>query len=210
MGFVQGKNALAVVPQMKGHIEAGQRQALDHLLQVVEFGFLGLEELATSRGIEKQVAHFHRRTDRVGRRLNPGFHLTPFGFHLPGLIGVAGSRGQGQAGHGADGCQGLTAKAQAHHLLKVFQIANLAGGMARQGQRQLFGGDATAIVAHPQQLDPGLLDIHIDTPGAGVEAVFQQLLSHSTRSLLGRQFSAWNGQGLTHLEFIAAQTVDAA
>ncbi len=183
MGLVQAENALAVMAQVKGHIEAGQGQALDHFLQVVEFGLLGLEELATRRRIEKQVAHFHRGAHRMGRRLHPGIHVAAFGFHLPGLIGVAGPRGQGQARHGTDGRQGLAPETEAHHPLKVFQVANLAGGMARQGQRQVIGGNAAAIVAHPQQLDPGLLDVHIDTPGTGVQAVFQQLLDHRGRAL---------------------------
>src|SRR5690606_354868 len=34
------------------------------------------------------------------------------------------------------------------------------------------------VVAHPQQLDAALLDVHVDAPGAGVLAVLQQLLGH--------------------------------
>src|SRR5690606_37180490 len=45
------------------------------------------------------------------------------------------------------------------------------------------GGDATTVVTHAQQLDPALLDIDVDTPGAGVQAVFQQFLGHRCRAL---------------------------
>ncbi|MNN22664.1 hypothetical protein D3C81_1360310 [compost metagenome] len=54
--------------------------------------------------------------------------------------------------------------------------------MTGQRQRQVIGRDAAAIVTHPQQLDPALLDINIDALGAGVEAVFQQFLDHRGRT----------------------------
>ena len=39
-------SALAVVPQVEGHVETRQGQALDHFLQVIELGLFRLEELA--------------------------------------------------------------------------------------------------------------------------------------------------------------------
>ncbi|MCY1178694.1 hypothetical protein D9M73_190590 [compost metagenome] len=180
---MQTENALAVVTQVKTYIKARQRQAPDHFLQVIEFGFLGFEELAPGRGVEEQVTHFDRGTDRMRRRLHSGGHVAAFGFHLPGLFGIAGSRGQGQACDRADRCQRLTTKTQAHDPLEVFQVANLAGGVPGQGQRQVVGGDAATVVAHAQQLHPALLDVHVDAPGTGVQAVFQQLLDHRSRAL---------------------------
>lgn len=183
VGFVQAEDGLAVMPQVERHIEASQSQTLDDFLQVIEFGFLSLEEFTPRRGVEEQVAHFHRRTDGMGCRLDPRRHVATFGFHLPGLLGAAGAGRQGQARHRADGRQGLTAKAQAHHPLKVFQVANLAGGVTGQGQRQIVGRDTAAIVTHAQQLDATLLHVDINALGAGVDAVFQQLLDHRCRTL---------------------------
>ena len=183
MGFVQAENGLAVVAQVKSHIKARQGHALDHFLQVIEFGFFRLEKLAARRGIEEQVTNFHRRTDRVRRRLHARGHVAAFGFDLPGLIGVAGARGQGQARDGADRRQRFTTETQAHDPLKVFQLANLAGGVPRKSQRQVIGGDAAAVVAHPQQLDSSLFDIDVDTLGPGIQAVFQQFLDHRCRAL---------------------------
>ena len=133
MGFVQAEDGLAVVTQMEGHIKARQCQALDHFLQVIEFGFFSLEELASRRGIEKQVAHFHRGAHRMGRWLDPRGHVAAFGLDLPGLVGIPGAGCQGQARHGTDGGQGLAAEPQAHHLLEIFQVADLAGGVTGQG-----------------------------------------------------------------------------
>jgi hypothetical protein len=116
-------------------------------------------------------------------RLHPRRHVPAFGFHLPRLIGIASAGRQGQARHGADGRQRLTTKPQAHHLFKVFQVTNLAGGVTGQSQRQVIGRNAAAIVAHPQQLDAALLHIDIDAFGTGVEAILQQLLDHRGRAL---------------------------
>ena len=102
----------------------------------------------------------------MGRRLHSRRHVAAFGLYLPGLIGLGGARGQGQAGNRTDRGQGLTTKAQAKHLLQVFQLANFAGGMSRQSQRQVIGGDPAAVVTHPQQLGAALLDVHLDAPGA--------------------------------------------
>ncbi|MNT83771.1 hypothetical protein D3C72_2236850 [compost metagenome] len=102
---------------------------------MIEFGFLGLEKFAAGRGVEEQVAHFHRGTSRVRCWLHPRSHVTAFGFHLPGLVRVTGTRGEGQARHRTDRSQGLTTKAKAHYPFQVFQVADFAGGVTRQGQR---------------------------------------------------------------------------
>ena len=181
--LVQGKHGLAVVTQVESHIEPRQRQALDHLLQVIKLGLFRAQELAPRRGIEKQVTHFHRGTHWVCSRLHTRLHVTAFGFHLPGLVGVGGTRGQGQARHRADRRQRLATKAHAEHRLEIFQLTNLAGGMARQCQRQVVRGDTTTVITHLEQFDTALLDVDIDTPRTGVQAVFQQFLGDRSRTL---------------------------
>ncbi|VFT25795.1 Uncharacterised protein [Pseudomonas aeruginosa] len=176
--LVQGEDGLAVVAQVESHVETGQRQALDDFLQMVELGLLGAQELAPRRGVEEQVANLDAGPHRVRRRLYPRLHVTALGFHLPGFAGVGGTRGHGQARYRTDRGQRLATEAEAHHPLQVFQLADLAGGVASQGQRQVVGGDAATVVAHSQQLDAALLDLHINAPGTGVKAVFQEFLGH--------------------------------
>jgi hypothetical protein len=55
--------------------------------------------------------------------------------------------------------------------------------VARQGQRQVIGGDALAIVQHPQELDPTLLQVDLDALRPGVQAILDQLLGHRGRTL---------------------------
>ena len=183
MRLMQAEDALAVVAQMEADIEAGQGQAADDFLQVIEFGLFGLEELAAGRGIEEQVAHFHRRADRMRGGLHTRGHVAAFCLDLPGLACAGGARREGQARHRADRCQRLTPEAQAQYAFKVFQFTNLAGGVTGQGQRQVIGGNAAAIVTHPEQFHTALLDLHVNAPGTGVQAVFQQFLGHRCRPL---------------------------
>ena len=88
-GFVQIENTFAVVAQVERHVKTRQGQTLDHFLQVIEFGFFGLEEFASRRGVEKQIAHFNRRAHRMRRWLNPRGHVAAFGFDLPRLLSAA-------------------------------------------------------------------------------------------------------------------------
>ena len=181
--LVQRQHGLAVVAQMEGDVEMCQSQLLDHLLQVIELGLLGLEKLASCRGVEEQVAHLDRGTDRVCRRLHACGHVATFGLDLPGLRRIGRARGQGEPRHRANRGQRLTAKAQTADLLQILQITDLAGGMPRQSQRQVVGGNPAAVVAHLEQLDAALLDFDVDPPRAGIQAVLQQFLDHRGRPL---------------------------
>ena len=174
----------AVVAQAEGDIEARQGEALYHLLQVIELGFLGAQELAPGRRVEKQVAHFHRGATGVGRRLQLHLHLAALAGGGAALAAVfRGVAGQGQAGHGADTGQGLPAKAQAAHLLQVFQRGDLAGGVTRQRQGQVIRRNATAVVPDANQFDAAGLHVDIHPGGARIEAVFQHLLDHGGGAL---------------------------
>src|SRR2546426_7684532 len=53
--------------------------------------------------------------------------------------------------------------------------------MPRQRHRQLAGGDAAAVVAHPHQRDAAALDVDLDARRAGIERVLDQLLDDRGR-----------------------------
>ena len=170
---------LAVVTQVEGHVETGQGQALHHLFQVVELGFLGAQELAPCGGVEEQVAHFHRGAPGMGGGLHLHLHIAALALGAGALTGaVVGIAGEGQARHGADTGQCLAAETQAADPFQVFQRFDLAGGMAGQCQGQLVGGDAGPVVADTDQLAAAGLHLDIHPGGAGVQAVFQYLLHH--------------------------------
>ena len=48
--------------------------------------------------------------------------------------------------------------------------------MIGEGQRQVLGQDAAAVIDDADQVGPALLDVDIDARAAGIDAVFEQLL----------------------------------
>ena len=55
-------------------------------------------------------------------------------------------------------------------------VLELAGGVTGEGQRQVVGVDAAAVIDDADQLDAALLDLDIDATGAGIDGVFEQFL----------------------------------
>jgi hypothetical protein len=62
-------------------------------------------------------------------------------------------------------------------------MLGIAGGMALQGQGQVLGEDATAVVADLDQRRTSCGHLHAHPPRTGVQAVLEQLLEHRRRSL---------------------------
>ena len=48
--------------------------------------------------------------------------------------------------------------------------------MACEGQRQVFGQDAAAVVNHQDQVSPALDHFQVDARAAGVDCILEQLL----------------------------------
>ena len=103
--------------------------------------------------------------------------------HLPGHLGAGRTAGEGQPRDGGNTGQPLATKTQRADMLQIVQRANLAGGVAVQRQGQIVGGNAAAVVVHPNQADAALGQIHRHPAGASVDAVFQQLFQRSGRAL---------------------------
>ena len=116
-----------------------------------------------------------------GWALGLGSAPSPAMRQAPSASRAAG--GDLQARDRGDAGQGLAAEAQGGDGLQVREAGDLAGGVAGQGQGQLVGGNAGAVVAHPQELDPALFQVDLDAVGPGVEAVLDQLLGHRGRAL---------------------------
>ena len=65
-------------------------------------------------------------------------------------------------GDAADGGQRLAAEAERADAEQVVGVVQLAGGVAGEGQRQVVGVDAAAVVDDADQLDAALLDLDVD------------------------------------------------
>ncbi|MNV83389.1 hypothetical protein D3C71_1771920 [compost metagenome] len=71
------------------------------------------------------------------------------------------------------------------------QVADLAGGVAAQGNRQFFAGNATAVVFHRDQAHAACQQAHRDAGGARIERVVHQLAHDG-----GRAFHHFTGGNL--------------
>ncbi len=77
-------------------------------------------------------------------------------------------------GDAADGGEGLAAEAEGADAEQVVGVAELAGGVAGEGQRQVVGGDAAAVVGDADQLGAALLQVDVDALRAGINGVFEE------------------------------------
>src|SRR5439155_9093295 len=142
----------------------------------------GAEELAAHRRIVEQVPDL----DAGAGRAVPG----PDGRQFAAVAGEFGParlagrpRLQRDLGDAADGGEGLAAEAERADAEQVVGGLQLAGGVAGEGEGQILGGDAAAVIGDADQLRAALLDLDVDARAAGIDAVLQQLLEDAGRAL---------------------------
>ena len=74
-----------------------------------------------------------------------------------------------------DAGQRLAAEAERRHAPEVVLAGHLARGVALEGEAQLGGVDAAAVVGDADEGEAALADLDGDVRGAGVERVLDQL-----------------------------------
>ena len=173
------RHQTAFVPHRKAHVRPGQRVAAHGFERVRELGGVGLEKFAPCRGAEKQLLNLYGGAHRPGCSRELAAART----QAPGVPRTWRAAGQRDFGHRGNGCQGLTPKAHRRHRLQFGQRADLAGGVALQGQGQVFGGDARTIVLHHQRTHAAGHQTHSDLHGAGIQRVIHQLAHGGGRTV---------------------------
>src|SRR5205085_5971323 len=170
-----------VARQRERRVGTGQRQQRDRFRDRARLRRLGPQELAARGRIEEQGTHRHRRP--------PLAHDVVDRFALaadqpqPGA-GDAVRRGlELEPGHRGDRGQRLAPEAERADADQVGGLADLARGVARQRQLRVGAAHSLAVVAHPDQALPAVLDFHADRPRSGVERVLHELL-HDRRGPL--------------------------
>ncbi len=79
--------------------------------------------------------------------------------------------------------QRFTAEPERGDGAEIVGGRDLAGGMARQRELELGGGNSAAVVAHARESHAAGFDLHFDALRAGVEAVLDQLLDDGRGAL---------------------------
>ena len=169
---------LAVMAEVDSDVEARQRNAAHHLVNVAELGLFGAHKFAPRRGVVEQIEDFQGGADRMRRRLHRHRLIAAFGIRLPGFLLFRRARGERQTRHRADTGQRFAAKTEADNGFEIVERGDFAGRVASQGQRQLVFFDAAAVIANANELRAAAFDININSRGARIKAVFNQLFHH--------------------------------
>ena len=169
----------AFVPDRKRHRRPRQRVAAHRFEAVRQLGGVGLQELAPRRRGKEQLAHLDRGADRARRRRQ----LAAARVDAHRVRAVGGAAGDGQLGHRAQRGQRLAAETHRADLLQIVEAGDLAGGVALEGQRQLVGRDAGAVVLDQDGAHAARGQPQRDLASAGVERVVEQLAHHRAGAL---------------------------
>ena len=170
---------LALVPDGKAHVGAGQGVAAHRLHAVRQLGVVAFQKLAASGGREEQLFDLHRGAHCAGGRAD----LAGAAIECKGGGLTVHAREQGELGHRIDGRQGFAPKAHGHDRFEVVQIADLAGGVAFQGGGQLVRRDAATVVLDGNQAGAATHQAQRDAACARVHGVVHQLAHHRGRAL---------------------------
>ncbi|MCZ7607083.1 MAG: hypothetical protein M5U25_13635 [Planctomycetota bacterium] len=172
--------ALAV-RQRKADLGVGGRDGLQQLDHVAELGGVALQPAAPRGHVEEQVADFDHRAGGP-RGLADFAGLAAGTLELQRHGRVAGAGGDARAADALDAGQRLAAEAVGQHPEQLLDTAELAGGVGLEGQLQVFGVHADAVVGHADQGLAGVHQLHVHAGGAGVQGVFHQFLDHAGRA----------------------------
>ena len=68
-------------------------------------------------------------------------------------------------------------------MLQVVDLRHFTGGMTRQGQLQLTGRDATAVVSDANKLKPTIRQVDANLRGPRVDTIFDEFFNDGCWSL---------------------------
>ena len=187
-----------VVEQAERDVRMRQRDAFHRVHAMPEFGGFRAQELAARRHRVEQLAHVHGGAGRARGgltcRLPPSICQACSPSRVREMMDTARPRRWRPAPR---------RESHRRHRFQFGQRADLAGGVARQRQRQFLGRNAAAVVGHGDAADAAAFQPHFDGARAGVDRVLQHFLEHGCRpldDLAGRDLTdqqvgqrGWNG-----------------
>jgi hypothetical protein len=195
-GRRQVERRAAVVQQLEPDPRVGQGQPQHHLRDVPELGRRPLDELAPGGGVEEEVSDLDGRAGVAGGGLGVGDRPAAV-VDLVRRVGAGRAGEDPRVGDRPDAGQGLAAEAHRADAEQVVVVAELAGRVRRERQRQVLRRDAVAVVDDADQRPPAVLHLDQDVGRAGVDRVLDQLLHDRRRPLdhLARGDAVDQGRG---------------
>ncbi len=157
-----------------------QRQPRERFGDMAHLGRRRSEELAAHGRVEEQVLDLDARAGRAVPRAD-GAEIAAVADDFGAAAFFGRPRLQRHLGDAADGGEGFAAEAEGLDAKEVVGVVELAGGVGGEGQRQVVGVDAAAVVGDADQLDAALFHVHVHAAGAGVDGVFEEFLEDAGR-----------------------------
>ncbi len=178
----RAEGGVAVEGQAEAPLRVGQRVAAHQRADLRRLGARVAHELQPRRLVGEEVAHGDGRAarPRPGEALDGPAVLDQ---HARARAAPLGRRDEQHLRHRADAGERLAAEPEAVDAPEVVGLAQLAGGVSREGQLELVRRDARAVVADLDRSQPAAAQFDRDLPRPRVDRVLQQLLHHRHRAL---------------------------
>lgn len=169
----EGSGRAALRRRLQAKLWVDQGSSLANLHDLRGFGLARAEELLSRGDVVEEVFDFHRRASRAAARFDAR-HPSSLD-HDPGSLRVVGSPGgDGHSGDGANGGKGLSAKAEGLHAHQIVKRANLARGVARDGEFRVGPRHPDPVVADADERPAAVLDRDPDGGGFRVDGVLDE------------------------------------
>ena len=145
-------------------------------------GRIRTHELAARRCVEQELRNVDGGANGHPDFLHPG--QRPSGYAHPGTNAVVTApRGEYEVRHRGDRGEGLAAKTHRGNREKVLGVRQLARGVPQRGARRIDWGHTAAVVGDDNSGQTAALEVDLDSVGARVQSVFNELFDHRGRAL---------------------------
>ena len=164
-----------VVLERQMQVRLGEGDAGHDLADVPHLGGRRAQELAPHRRVPEEMPDLDPGPGRSVPESDRG-QFAAMAVNLGSERFAAGPRLERHLGDAADRRQGFAAKSHGADAEEVVRAGELAGGVVGEGEREVGGVDAAAVVDDADRLGAADFDVDIDSGGAGVEAVLEEFL----------------------------------
>ena len=191
----------------KADVRIDQHDTLESRDDIIKLSGIRLQELATGRHIEKEIADRKATTHRARARLLPyytGARQRQASTHL--IFLTTGT--QLDLRHRSNRRQGFASKAHRVQGEEVVSLTNLTGGMTFESQSGIRHGHTTTIIYYLNRSTAGIDDQHIDNLCTSINSILNQLLDDrswslndlASSNLIGHTIRQ-KGNNVSHLSF---------
>jgi hypothetical protein len=151
------------------------------LLDMTQFHYIGSQEF-TAGGQALEQPSYPDGGSRIGRCLDHILQFTVVYLHSEGNFQISVSGKQTEVRYSGYRRQSFSSEAQRTNVDDVVNIANLAGGVAFEGQHGVIRFHAHTVVDHLDEVFPPILHYYRDGIRSGIDTVFHQLFYYRSRA----------------------------